>query len=315
MASDNPFGEFQCPRKKCKDRWGTAAKRTPALEDEHSQLVADDEDGQDTAGNNGKPAALHPLAGAQPATDNLQSQQVTGRGRSANGKRKAPGATGGTTTSIAPGLKEKLGDFPLRLVIVGHNPSAHAWASGHYYSNPGNRMWPILCSTGIAPPTVTGPEDDDRMAAEAGVGFTDVGTGHPGTNSADFKSSTFIGWRKSFFSRLAAHLGRASSSIGCECGRCGAPCIVAFCGKRHFLEVYNVGRKPRDRLKTAEIGQQRDLPLDWPLPTSTRVWLLPSTSGASALTREQREGPYRQLKELLTSIPWPRTDIPNCRQH
>lgn len=43
-------------------------------------------------------------------------------------------------------------------------------------------MWPILSSTGIAPPTVRGPEDDDRMLEEAGVGFTDVGTGHPGTN-------------------------------------------------------------------------------------------------------------------------------------
>ncbi len=27
----------------------------------------------------------------------------------------------------APGVPEKLGDQPLRLVIVGHNPSDHAW--------------------------------------------------------------------------------------------------------------------------------------------------------------------------------------------
>ena len=27
----------------------------------------------------------------------------------------------------APGVPEKLGDKPLRLVIVGHNPSDHAW--------------------------------------------------------------------------------------------------------------------------------------------------------------------------------------------
>lgn len=37
------------------------------------------------------------------------------------------------------GLVEKLGDVPLRLIIVGHNPSEHAWKSGHYYSNPSNR--------------------------------------------------------------------------------------------------------------------------------------------------------------------------------
>lgn len=27
----------------------------------------------------------------------------------------------------APGVPEKLGDVPLRLIIVGHNPSDHAW--------------------------------------------------------------------------------------------------------------------------------------------------------------------------------------------
>lgn len=27
----------------------------------------------------------------------------------------------------APGVPERLGDQPLRLIIVGHNPSDHAW--------------------------------------------------------------------------------------------------------------------------------------------------------------------------------------------
>lgn len=39
---------------------------------------------------------------------------------------------------------------------VGHNPSEHAFHIGHFYSNPSNRMWPILISTGIAPPGTTG---------------------------------------------------------------------------------------------------------------------------------------------------------------
>lgn len=45
-----------------------------------------------------------------------------------------------------------------------------------------NRFWPILISTGIAPVGTTGPEADDTMPADVGVGFTDVGTGHPGTD-------------------------------------------------------------------------------------------------------------------------------------
>lgn len=33
---------------------------------------------------------------------------------------------------------------PLRLLLVGHNPSDHAWGSGFAYSNPSNRMWKVL---------------------------------------------------------------------------------------------------------------------------------------------------------------------------
>ncbi|CEG45810.1 Uracil-DNA glycosylase-like [Plasmopara halstedii] len=35
----------------------------------------------------------------------------------------------------------------LRLLIVGHNPSDHAWRTGYSYSNPTNRMWMLLTGT------------------------------------------------------------------------------------------------------------------------------------------------------------------------
>ena len=35
----------------------------------------------------------------------------------------------------------------LKLLIIGHNPSEHAWKSGNMYSNPTNRMWKILTGT------------------------------------------------------------------------------------------------------------------------------------------------------------------------
>lgn len=47
-------------------------------------------------------------------------------------------------------------------------------------------MWKILRETGIASVDVCGPQDDDRMPSEAGVGFTDVGTGFPGTDRYPF---------------------------------------------------------------------------------------------------------------------------------
>lgn len=140
---------------------------------------------------------------------------------------------------------------------IGHNPSEHAWHTGHYYSNPSNRMWRILEASGdavvvlllpstfqqllhpllsdhmsqiptaatdndvsqllgalvqvaptadimrhrsrarqnhagnvlccyilagITPAGVSGPEADDVMPAAVGVGFTDVGSGQPGTD-------------------------------------------------------------------------------------------------------------------------------------
>ncbi len=160
-------------------------------------------------------AAAAPAPGADPPADPPTSDPVqtgpstrcTTRGRSsscktntkvqtesgndaivkANGGSRRRARPSGEPASSPPrpppaGVPEKLGDRPLRLIIVGHNPSAHAWQSGHYYSNPSNHMWRLLISTGIAPPGTRGAEDDDRLPAAAGVGFLDVGCGHPGTD-------------------------------------------------------------------------------------------------------------------------------------
>lgn len=209
----------------------------------------------------------------------------------------------------APGLPEKLGDQPLRLIIVGHNPSDHAWRTGHYYSNPSNWMWRILIATQIAPPHVTGPQHDDCMASEAGVGFTDVGSGIPGTHSAQFDSATFQSWGSGFYSRLAAHLARACDSIGCKCGTCGAPSLVAFSGKRQWSELINTGRKGSKKITKFSVGPQSMRPEGWPLPASTAVWVMTSTSGASPMTTEARMAPWRELSGYLAQISWPRREV------
>eukprot|EP00955_Chlamydomonas_euryale_P068445 360121-Chlamydomonas_euryale.AAC.23 len=61
-----------------------------------------------------------------------------------------------------------------------------------FRSHPANRMWHILIKTGLAPPGATGPCDDDRAPSESGVGFTDLGTGHPGTDSSQFSSEVCV---------------------------------------------------------------------------------------------------------------------------
>ncbi|KAK9866566.1 hypothetical protein WJX84_005361 [Apatococcus fuscideae] len=171
----------------------------------------------------------------------------------------------------APGLPARLGCSPLRLIVVGANPSEHAWLSGHYYSNPGNWMWRILKETGIAPSTIRGSMDDELMQREAGVGFIDIGVGHPCTQLSAISSETFQSWIETFYRLLMDHVQQACESGGCICGRCGCPSIVAFSGKRQFMELMNFGRARRDRLKKLDTGQQLEGPAGWPLPPSTQL--------------------------------------------
>lgn len=223
-----------------------------------------------------------------------------------------------------------------------------------------------------------------------------------GTQSSQFKSKHFDDWRTPFFRRLQQHTQRACDSMGCRCGRCGAPRVVAFAGKRQFQELFQgaapkakkgAAAKTQQRLQqqglhgeqqaaeqgpqrqgeaggsgearegdvatlpeaattaasTAEaaataapgaaaaapnpplplapprlqrqrpaeipIGRQEVLPEGWPLPLdATEVWVMPSTSGAAAMTREQRVGPWRQLAERLQREPWPRGSVAACCQ-
>jgi len=124
--------------------------------------------------------------------------------------------------------------------------------------------------------------------------------------SSQFNSAILQFWCTGFLDRLRHHLSRANEAIGCQCGNCGAPRFVAFAGKRQWIELCNFGRQfSKDKIKTAAIGKQSLRPLNWPFPDSTEVWLLPSTSGASALTLEQRHAPYRALAQELNKFPFP----------
>ncbi|KAK9903322.1 hypothetical protein WJX75_002770 [Coccomyxa subellipsoidea] len=220
-------------------------------------------------------------------------------GQQGKGKQKIP-------LENAKGLPERLGDMPLRLIVGGNNPSDHAWSTGHYYSHPANWMWRILKKTGIAPAWVKGPQDDERMVTEAGVGFLDVGCGHPGTLLSEFSSQTFQSWAPAFYARLEAHMERAAKNAGCVCGECGAPAVVGFAGKRQWMELLNVGRKGREKYTKLEHGLQPMRPDGWPFPASTEVWVLPSTSGAAPMATADRVGPWQELSDRIKLIDWPR---------
>jgi TDG/mug DNA glycosylase family protein len=106
---------------------------------------------------------------------------------------------------------------------------------------------------------------------------------------------------------------------GCMCGLCGSPALIAFTGKRQFLELLNIDpsgqlRRGKARVASAavQLGKQPAdmLPAGWPLPVDrTEVWVLTSTSGAAPMSNADRERPYKHLAERLAGITWPRSDI------
>jgi TDG/mug DNA glycosylase family protein len=195
-------------------------------------------------------------------------------------------------------------------------------------------MWYLLSSTGIVPGHFKAVDDDD-CPWEAGVGFTDLGSGepywlllsscgpviraifegstgcimrshvirmifsgssclsphlsgNPGTKSGSFKGDLLRGtWRFDLYQRLKAHTERAGAP----------PKVIAFTGKRQFQHLFDGNQK-------VDYGLQTIRPPGWPFrPEHCQVFVLTSSSGASALTNEQREAPYRDLAALLAGLP------------
>ncbi|KAL3667362.1 hypothetical protein V7S43_007588 [Phytophthora oleae] len=209
----------------------------------------------------------------------------------------------------------------LRLLIVGHNPSDHAWKTGYSYSNPTNRMWMLLTGTlaphswkGIVPSTARIPEQN-ILPLVHGVGFTSIGM-EPGNDASKYGKRTMEAWRDSFFQRLRRHAAQVCLNDHSEamkrenegeevrktkCELPHAPILVAFSGKRQFSWLFS---PPLSKIEN--YGKQTRLPPGWPheLRADSEVWVLPSSSGRAAMTTAQRTLPYQQLAERLREIPW-----------
>jgi len=234
---------------------------------------------------------------------------------------------------------------PLKLLVCGHNPSDHSWMSGFSYSNPSNNFWRLLVTGEIIPKDWTA-EDCPRLQRELGIGFTDAGT-VPGNDAAKYDRKTMLAWRADLYARLRGHLCRvaaaerasdsespgdtpgeqtqssssssSSSSFTVEASARAAergygPAVVAFAGKRQYGQLFD--RVP----KRIETGKQEPdaLPPGWPFRAkgegATEVWVLPSSSGRAAMTKEAREGPYVELGKKLRGVAWPRTDHETRRE-
>ncbi|CAM9736578.1 unnamed protein product [Scytosiphon promiscuus] len=291
---------------------------------------------------------------ARPSAASLRMCNASKRSKVA---KKARTSAGSTVRNAPKGLVEKYRsagepEWPLRVIVVGHNPSEKAWELGHYYGNPSNRMWKLLSTAGIIPPDFTASNDGD-CPITSGVGFTDVGFSIPGTVSSEFGKKELHSWRQGFYDRLIAHAERAAAAVAAvppsaanaaatrsrtaeitpppgkgahedeavEATQTatetdtenGYPRVVAFAGKRQWEELFfDASPKTKAQTKGGKAGvfrfglQPADLrPPGWPFPAErTEMFVLPSSSGAAAMTNEAREGPYRALGEHLSRPGW-----------
>jgi len=218
---------------------------------------------------------------------------------------------------------------PLKLLLLGHNPSQKTWEVGVAYGNPSNRFWTLLRKSEILPSKWR--EDDqlwrinNMMPHELGIGISDIGC-FPGSDAAEFGHDVMLQWREDFYKRARAHLHRCCSVLkngeenkkrkknnervkeeeeeehrqeefsADELDRM-APRIVAFTGKRHYSMLFQPQLK-----KVDSYGKQDLLPPRWPFPASTEVWILPSPSGRAAMSSADREAPYLELSQRLLEL-------------
>ena len=205
-------------------------------------------------------------------------------------------------------------EAPLRLLIVGHNPSETAWRTGYPYANGTNRFWRLMQLGEMVPPGFAAA-DADAAPVLLGLGITDVGC-EPGSDAAAFKRPQMRAWRTELYARLRAHCARAAAWAAAEAmaGNGGqmasddaslaafASRVIAFSGKRQWGELF----EPPLAGFASGLRPAAERPPGWPaMLASSEVWVLPSSSGRAAMTREEREGPYRQLGARVAQLPWP----------
>ncbi|SEL08280.1 G/U mismatch-specific uracil-DNA glycosylase [Bosea lupini] len=153
----------------------------------------------------------------------------------------------------------------LRVVFCGTQAGAVSARRGAYYAGPGNKFWKTLFETGLIPEPL-GPSDFAGLP-RYGIGFTDVAKGTSGPDTAlmrhHFDSAGFLAKLR-------------------EC----APAIVAFNGKRAAQAVLEEER-----------GRRLAYGLQPSLLVGSRVFILPSTSGAASGYWSIE--PWRELAALV----------------
>lgn len=196
-------------------------------------------------------------------------------------------------------------DVPLDLILLGHNPSEHAWLHGFAYGDPTNRMWKLLTGNlpnagsfrGVLPPGAVIETDQNRMPDVHRIGFTDVML-LPGSDASSFSPKQMAEWIPNLYHRLRTHVQR----VGDPTYR--GPRLVAFTGKRQFQVLFHPARPPKEpRLPFGRLPDEYPSPPNWPFSRQEcDIWILPSSSGRAAMSHTERTTPYAELAEALRAL-------------
>src|ERR1700758_1564822 len=153
----------------------------------------------------------------------------------------------------------------MNLVIVGCNPSESSVRAGHYYAGRGNMFWPTLFESGVVPEPFDYP--DDRRIIEFGIGLTDL-VKRPTKGIEELKREDFAEGRIVLSQKLE------------EFG----PRVVAFNGKLTYEQFAQ---------RRCKYGIQKELLY------GARVYVLPSTIGATSRGKSDRLKHFRKLADLV----------------
>lgn len=135
------------------------------------------------------------------------------------------------------------------VLFVGINPGLYSAAVGHHFARPGNRFWPALYESGFTPRLLR-PEQDGELPAW-GLGITNL------VSRATASASELS----------AEELRRGKVTLEDKVARC-SPRWTAFVGIGAYATAF--GRRK------VVLGPQEET------IGSSRIWVLPNTSGLNA---------------------------------
>ncbi len=137
----------------------------------------------------------------------------------------------------------------LVVLFVGINPGLYSAAVGHHFGRPGNRFWPALFEAGFTPRLLS-PEEDGELP-EWGLGITNLVSRTTAT-AAELTADELRRGRVGLEGKVVHH----------------APRWTAFVGIGAYSTAFE--------RKKVTLGPQKET------IGSSRIWVLPNTSGLNA---------------------------------